>query len=209
MTLPPLPKLPEKYGIGIDPEQYWTVAQLRTYAEQYGRLCAEAERAALSAEPAQSQTCIECGGPLQWRCPTCRIAQSAAVAEPAHTDHPVRHWDRTCPACNASIDYSAEPAQEMTDEQIDAIKKSLTWWNGSHDMTNHRSFARAVIAADRASRLPEIPSGWKITQDDKRPFKCIEISAPNGYVARVMSHERNPSNVLYMLAEALLRGEKT
>jgi hypothetical protein len=25
--------------------------------------------------------CVECGGPLQWRCPTCRIAQSAAVAD--------------------------------------------------------------------------------------------------------------------------------
>lgn len=21
-------------------------------------------------------------------------------AAPAHTDHPARHWDRTCPACN-------------------------------------------------------------------------------------------------------------
>jgi hypothetical protein len=26
--------------------------------------------------------------------------------EPAHDDHPLRHWSRTCPACNASIDYS-------------------------------------------------------------------------------------------------------
>jgi hypothetical protein len=25
--------------------------------------------------------CVECGGELQWRCPACRIAQSAAVAQ--------------------------------------------------------------------------------------------------------------------------------
>jgi RecJ-like exonuclease len=27
--------------------------------------------------------CVECGGPLQWRCPACRIAQSADVADDA------------------------------------------------------------------------------------------------------------------------------
>lgn len=32
-----------------------------------------------SAEPT---ACIECGGPLQWRCPACRIAQSKDVAAP-------------------------------------------------------------------------------------------------------------------------------
>jgi hypothetical protein len=34
--------------------------------------------------------CMECGGALQWRCPTCRIAQSAAVADyvpPQDTAH--------------------------------------------------------------------------------------------------------------------------
>jgi hypothetical protein len=49
-----------------------------------------------------------------------------------------------------------------------------------------------------------VPRGWKIKRDDTPPFKCVEIHAPNGYGARVMSHERNPANVLYMLAEALL-----
>jgi hypothetical protein len=23
-----------------------------------------------------------------------------------HNDHPLRHWDRTCPACNGSLDQS-------------------------------------------------------------------------------------------------------
>lgn len=34
------------------------------------------------AMPAE-RTCIECGGALQWRCPACRIAQSAQAAMPA------------------------------------------------------------------------------------------------------------------------------
>lgn len=52
MTLPPPPSLPEpKPGCLLD-ERGWVTQvghydadQLRTYAEQYGRLCAEAERA--------------------------------------------------------------------------------------------------------------------------------------------------------------------
>ena len=31
---------------------------------------------------------------------------------PAHTDHPMRHWDRTCPACVYESDISAERVDE-------------------------------------------------------------------------------------------------
>lgn len=51
-----------------------------------------------------------------------------------------------------------------------------------------------------------IPAGWTITRQDQAPFKFITIRAPNGYAARVASHDRNPENVLYMLADALLKG---
>lgn len=49
-----------------------------------GRL-GELWRCADGLEPApvaQPVACVECGGPLQWRCPACRIAQSRAVAQP-------------------------------------------------------------------------------------------------------------------------------
>jgi hypothetical protein len=46
-------------------------------------MIAEIER--LRAEPA---VCPECDGPLQWRCPACRIAQTEAVAEPAPQAEP-------------------------------------------------------------------------------------------------------------------------
>ncbi len=50
-----------------------------------------------------------------------------------------------------------------------------------------------------------IPAGWTLARQDKAPFKFITIRAPNGYAARVASHDRNPENVLYMLADALLK----
>lgn len=52
--------------------------------------------------------------------------------------------------------------------------------------------------------MTETLPGWKIERRDDRPFKLINITAPNGYSSTVGSHERNPMNVLYMLADALL-----
>jgi len=41
------------------------------------------------------------------------LSQAIAEAEkPAHTDHPSRHWDRTCPACV----YESDISQERVDE---------------------------------------------------------------------------------------------
>jgi hypothetical protein len=41
------------------------------------------------------------------------LGQAIAEAEkPAHTDHPSRHWDRTCPACV----YESDISQERVDE---------------------------------------------------------------------------------------------
>lgn len=46
--------------------------------------------------------------------------------------------------------------------------------------------------------------GWKIERTDSKPFKRITITAPNGHAAVVDSLARNPENILYMLADALL-----
>lgn len=50
-----------------------------------------------------------------------------------------------------------------------------------------------------------IPRDWKIERQAD-VLKTIHITAPNGYVASVNAIDRNPANVLYMLADALLRG---
>ena len=101
-----------------------------------------------------------------------------------------------------SATLSAEPAQEMTDEQIDAIKKSLTWWNGSHDMTNHRTFARAVIAADRASRLPEMGQGdWPELPPPTFP---ADERSPDLWDVGVLRHIQRTAVEAY---KALVRGK--
>lgn len=56
---------------------------------------------------------------------------------------------------------------------------------------------------------PCVPPGWKIERRDSKPFKLLNITAPNGYSSTVASHDRNPMNVLYMLAEALLEKPHT
>jgi hypothetical protein len=49
-----------------------------------------AVRGPLDATVVPLVACVECGGRLQWRCPACRIAQSAAVADyvPVHDRGP-------------------------------------------------------------------------------------------------------------------------
>lgn len=49
-----------------------------------------------------------------------------------------------------------------------------------------------------------IPEGWKIERTNKFPFKSIELTAPNGFATVIYSHDRNPENILYMLADAIL-----
>jgi hypothetical protein len=52
-----------------------------------------------------------------------------------------------------------------------------------------------------------VPPGWTITPTIVKPFRGYVLTAPNYYSAVVWSHERNPANVMYMLAEALLGKE--
>lgn len=57
-----------------------------------------------------------------------------------------------------------------------------------------------------------IPPGWTIKRADKPPFKRIELSIEHGrgmrYVAIVDSMARNPENILYFLADDLLKAQE-
>ena len=54
------------------------------------------------------------------------LSQAIAEAEkPAHTDHPSRHWDRTCPACV----YESDISQERVDETAKRDHEPLVWMN--------------------------------------------------------------------------------
>ena len=45
---------------------------------------------------------------------------------------------------------------------------------------------------------------WKIERVNQMCFQYIDIRSPDGYVARVASHDRNPEIVLYKLANDIL-----
>lgn len=57
--------------------------------------------------------------------------------------------------------------------------------------------------------LREALAGWKIERASDPVFKAILVQAPNGYTASVTRMDRNPSNILYMLAEAILASPPT
>lgn len=54
----------------------------------------------------------------------------------------------------------------------------------------------------------DLLDGWEFERIDAPPFQRIVIKAPNGYTAVVDSMDRNPANILYMLADAILSNKK-
>jgi hypothetical protein len=101
------------------------------------------------------------------------LRQALAQPEQAHTDHPMRHWDRTCPACVAEQEPVAwdgdcvlghcgspdgcdrsgccraappsRPWQSLTFEEIKDI-----WITNYHDTDATDAFAYAIEAALRS-----------------------------------------------------------
>ena len=70
----------------------------------------------------------------------------AALAEqPAHTDHPLRHWDRTCPACIAEQPAQTEAVKDSLTPQTPAGKDA----GAVVEPVAWREFARTVIRGMR------------------------------------------------------------
>jgi hypothetical protein len=63
-----------------------------------------------------------------------------------------------------------------------------------------------VYAGPNVTCRVGVPKGWAIRLESRDLFKPITVTAPNGYTAVVTNTERNPANVLYLLAKALLEG---
>ena len=81
----------------------------------------------------------------------------AAPAEPApaHTDHPSRHWDRTCPACIAESNAAAGSGGQA---QSEALQLAQLWNDLPDDfgpdhisMKGLKMLAREVIRLSAAS----------------------------------------------------------
>lgn len=77
--------------------------------------------------------------------------------------------------------------------------------SGDTDMTLHTGDLNVSTPATVASPL-SLPEGWTVTRTDKLPFKSITVKSPDGKVAVLSSMGRNPENVFYEFADALLGG---
>jgi hypothetical protein len=63
------------------------------------------------------------------------LRQAIEQAEqPVHTDHPMRHWDRTCPACVYESDISQE--------RVDETAKDRYEWNEIQCPCGHKMYAK-------------------------------------------------------------------
>jgi hypothetical protein len=101
--------------------------------ERQANDCVKDARAALAEHEAQQQDGpCKAGGPCRFRgyaSPELVEAHTAAQQqEPAHTEHG-KHWDRTCPACNQTINYDdaqqqepdAKDAEQQLSEQVQVL----------------------------------------------------------------------------------------
>jgi hypothetical protein len=52
------------------------------------------------------------------------LREISDIGQEAHTDHPMRHWDRTCPACVAEAEKQ-EPVAWMTNSEQDVTVEFL------------------------------------------------------------------------------------
>lgn len=89
-----------------------------------------------------------------------RALVAASPCEAEHTDHPSRHWDRTCPACNASVDYAAAAAQggQQPDEEItDAMLQAADLAFKARDGHAARVVYAGIYRAMRAVAAPAAP----------------------------------------------------
>jgi hypothetical protein len=98
--------------------------------------------------------------------------------------------------------------QEMVEFLCGEDPLDGVWFGDLHPTEPGKFWWRKHLRA--AAAEARIPPGWTIRRKDRKPFKTIELSVEHDgarYSTHVSSHEMNPANILYMLAEALLGEE--
>lgn len=88
------------------------------------------------AAPQEAPRCPACGSTINPACETdkeCEAGSADRLAAPgkpiaqeapAHTDHPLRHWDRTCPACIAESQEA--PTEAVHYERVPALDRRIS-----------------------------------------------------------------------------------
>jgi len=83
------------------------------------------------------------------------LREISDIGQEAHTDHPMRHWDRTCPACVAEADKQ-EPVAWMTDgaERIRVgADRVTTWRDGNGNITMQEPVAYGYFAEGKLKAI--------------------------------------------------------
>lgn len=115
-------------------------------------------------------------------------------------DKDLKHWRLEGPDPDPVSQHELDclAAARQLRQFANAIERGNTQRSQEKQLPNLPEELGAVPADRR------VPEGWKIERVDCKPFRSILIESPNGCGVLVYSHARNPENVLYMLAEALL-----
>lgn len=79
---------------------------------------------------------------------TAQEPQASAPTSRVHDEHPLRHWSRTCPACNESIDYEPLESGEPTGWYDET-------WGHDRNMDGAREFINAILMM-----APLWPNAW-------------------------------------------------
>jgi len=73
-----------------------------------------------------------------------------STEKPDHIDHPMRHWDRTCPACV----YESDISQERVDELKECVHEFFTkYLNHVEESDSGREFNPVTVGCCRALML--------------------------------------------------------
>ena len=107
----------------------------------------------------------------------------------SHTDHPIRHWDRTCPACNESLSQAlAQPEQAQTSgyakkiesliKERDELRTALAQPEQDHGFDRTASH----MAGEYVDSAEQEPVAWIPIEQMYPQAKAIDILMGDGSI---------------------------
>jgi hypothetical protein len=144
-----------------------------------------------------------------------RRAAGPHSAAAAHTDHPLRHWDRTCPTCIAEAENAAA-AQPVAWPSVDELAQQIRWVNGNNKL-GAGSLAESILewmqtrlATPPAAPEPELATAkrmlaqWRVDYDNK----AVELARAGARVAELEAALRELVGLKEMKADADRRKQR-
>ena len=108
----------------------------------------------------------------------------------------------TCLLCNEPVGYLHRSTCGLSGVVTERNSWDVAYSAGDTPPTP------AKPAKQPAQVMPSFLPGWTIKRSDQGPFKSITVTSPDGKVALLSNLARNPENVFYEFAEAVLAKEE-